>query len=110
MDLRTRSTVADFFIICAAGSGRQLGALKDHIEESLVQYGCPVRHTEGAVPASSPSEAFTRELQWVLMDYGEIVVHLMDHRTRTFYRLEDLWADAPRIPLSRRPTGHPLGS
>ncbi|MBI2104726.1 MAG: RsfS/YbeB/iojap family protein [Candidatus Omnitrophica bacterium] len=108
MDLRTLSTLTDFFILCTAGSERQLDALKDHIEGELAREGCAVRHVEGAASpggparaprAGGPPRASERDLRWVLMDCGDIVVHLLDQPTRDFYRLEDLWADAPRLPL-----------
>ena len=98
MDLRSLSSVTDFFVICTAGSGRQVGALKDHIEAVLLQQGCPVWHTEGSTaPPRGGSE--DPAFYWVLMDFGELVVHLFDQRARAFYRLEALWADAPRLPL-----------
>ena len=99
VDLRSLSSVTDFFVICTAGSSRQIDALKDHIEAVLSGQGCPVWHTEG--DAAAPSRGFTHEPQWVLMDYGDIVVHLMDQQTRSFYQLEQLWADAPRVPLAQ---------
>jgi ribosome-associated protein len=99
MDIRALSTIADFFVVCTAGSARQIGALKEHIEAALHQHGCAVWHTEGAPSTAEAASLFNREPQWVLMDCGEIVVHLLDQRARTFYRLEELWADAPRIPV-----------
>ena len=108
MDLRTLSPVTDFFILCTAGSARQLDALRDHIEGELARQGCALRHIEGAATAGGPARApraggppraSERDLRWVLMDGGDIVVHLLDQPTRAFYRLEDLWADAPRLPL-----------
>ena len=98
MDLRGLSTVADFFVVCTAGSGPQISALQDHIDTTLTRHQCPVAHTEGTWSSGSVG-SFTRELQWVLMDCGEIVVHLLNQPAREFYRLEDLWADAPRVPL-----------
>ena len=99
MDLRAVSTLTDFFILCTAGSERQLDALKDHIEGELARHGCPVRHIEGAASPGGPPRASERDLRWILMDCGDIIVHLLDQPTRAFYRLEDLWADAPRLPL-----------
>ena len=97
MDLRGLSTVADFFVVCTAGSGPQLSALQDHIDTTLTRHQCPVAHTEGTW-SSGPVGSLAREFQWVLMDCGEIVVHLLNQPAREFYRLEDLWADAPRVP------------
>ena len=102
LDLRSLSSVADFFVVCTAGSTRQIDALKDHLEGVLSRYECPVWHTEGA---ASGTGAFNEGPQWVLMDFGEIVVHLLDQQTRKFYRLEDLWGDAPRVPLPREARG-----
>jgi ribosome-associated protein len=100
LDLRALSTIADFFVICTADSARQIDAITAHIDSQLSRQGGAVWHTEGAA-ASSPSA-----LRWVLMDCGDVVVHVQDQRARTFYRLEDLWADAPRIPLEQ---GAPQG-
>lgn len=107
MDLRSLSTVTDFFVICTAASGRQLIALKEHLEASLDQQGSPVWHTEGAALPVGPASPFSQESQWVLMDCGEIVIHLFDQHARAFYRLEELWADAPRVLL---PVGKPRSS
>jgi ribosomal silencing factor RsfS len=115
-------------VVCTAGSARQINALKDHIEAALSGQGCAVWHTEGsasfdvdsgrsrerpgdhggrsgeqrrkAASRGGTSSPFNHGPQWVLMDCGEIVVHLLDQHARTFYRLEDLWADAPRLSLS----------
>ena len=99
LDLRAISTVADFFVVCTAGSGRQIDALKDHIEATLYGQGCAVWHTEGSASTGGTADLSNHAPQWVLMDCGEIVVHLLDQRARTFYRLEELWADAPRVPI-----------
>ena len=99
MDLRSLSTVADFFVICTAGSGRQITALKEHIEEALDRHGGAVWHTEGSASSPEAVHGLNHQPQWVLMDCGEIVVHLLDEQARAFYRLEQLWADAPRIPV-----------
>ena len=103
LDLRTISTVTDFFIVCTGTSARQIGALKDRVEEALAAHGSRVGHAEGSIPAGGAARSFTHEPQWVLMDCGDVVVHLMDQQARDFYRLEDLWADAPRLQV---PAGH----
>ena len=90
IDVRGLSNVTDFFVICTAGSTRQVDALKAHIEAGLASQGCSVWHSEGVPP-------------WVLVDCGPIVVHIFDQPARAFYRLEDLWADAPRIALAEHP-------
>jgi len=110
MDLRGLSSVADFFLICTAGSARQLDAIGDHIEETLAKHGGAVWHTEGAPGAGGPPKILPQTPQWVLMDCGDVVIHLLDQETRLFYRLEDLWADAPRVPLPAAPPGGDIPS
>ena len=110
LDLRTLSTVTDFFVVCTAGSARQISALTDHIEAVLDEQGCPVWHAEGTPTARQAITRFPDEPQWVLIDFGDLVVHLLDQRARDFYRLEDLWADAPRVPLSSHAPGSVQGA
>ncbi len=85
LDLRKiPEAVADFFVICEASSTTQVKAIADSVEEK-VKSNCdemPYKHEgHGA-------------LQWVLVDYVNIVVHVMQPDTRTFYKLEELWSDA----------------
>ena len=105
MDLRTLSTVADFFVLGTAASPPQLDAIREHVEGTLAGRGAVVWHTEGSASAGAPARGPSDELRWVLMDFGALVVHLMDPRTRAFYRLEDLWRDAPRLPLDATLSG-----
>lgn len=76
--------VSDFFIVCSAGSGTQSKAIAEYIEEQVnkVCGETPFKH-EGFQAA-----------QWVLIDYVNVVVHVMQDESRNFYRLEDLWSDA----------------
>jgi ribosome-associated protein len=87
LDLRKiPEAVADFFVICEAGSSTQVKAIADSIQEE-VRTGCdelPYKH-EG-----------TQSLQWVLIDYVNVVVHIMLPESRRFYKLEDMWSDAPQ--------------
>jgi len=101
MDVRALSSVTDFFVLCTAGSARQLTAVKEHVEEVLDRQGSPSWHTEGVAASPRLSASVSSAPQWILMDFGDIVVHLLDQPTRAFYRLEDLWADAPRLPMDR---------
>ncbi|SDW70326.1 ribosome-associated protein [Hydrobacter penzbergensis] len=75
---------ADFFIVCQASSGIQVRAISDYIEEQvkLLCEEIPYKH-EGK-----------QALQWVLIDYVNIVVHVMHPESRKFYRLEEMWSDA----------------
>ncbi|HVZ56513.1 MAG TPA: ribosome silencing factor [Chitinophagaceae bacterium] len=85
LDLRKiPEAVADFFIICEAGNQPQIRAISDFIEERVKQ-ACgesPYRH-EGY-----------QNLQWVLIDYINVVVHVMLPEARRFYKLEEMWSDA----------------
>ena len=102
MDLRPISSITDFFVLFTADNTRHLGALKDHIETVLHQRNCSVWHTEGAASAGRSATAQS-DSQWILMDCGDVVIHLFDRPARAFYRLEDLWADAPTLPLENLP-------
>lgn len=85
LDLRKiPEAVADFFIICEAGNQPQIRAISDYVEEQ-VKKKCkeiPYRH-EGM-----------KHLQWVLIDYINVVIHIMLPETRRFYKLEEMWSDA----------------
>ena len=85
LDLRKiPEAVADFFVICEATSTIQIKAIADFVEEK-VKKDCgenPYKH-----------EGFNA-LQWVLIDYVNIVVHIMQPETRKFYKLEEMWSDA----------------
>ncbi|HNP21207.1 MAG TPA: ribosome silencing factor [Panacibacter sp.] len=85
LDLRKiPEAVADFFIICEATSTTQIKAIADNVQEVL-RVDCdenPYRH-EGS-----------QSLHWVLIDYVNIVIHVMQPETRKFYKLEELWSDA----------------
>jgi len=85
LDLRkVNEAVADFFIICEAASQPQVRAISEHVEEEMKKR-CdeyPYRH-EGM-----------KNLQWVLIDYVNVVVHVMLAETRKFYKLEEMWSDA----------------
>ena len=107
MDVRALSSVTDFFVICTGGSSRQLEALKEHIDATLAQRNWPVWHIEGAVASQGGGHVSQEDPQWILMDFGDLVVHLLDQRGRSLYRLEELWADAPRLPLEREPRSAP---
>lgn len=85
MDMRQVSPVTDFFIIVSGGSDRQLKAIIDHIgEETKKQHGIHAWHVEGSTANG-----------WVLMDYGDVVVHVFLPEKRSYYDLEGLWKEAP---------------
>lgn len=111
MDVRVHSGVTDFFLLATASSRRQIAAIAEWVEHELRRCGGRVLHIEGLEepkPAKrrTTSPASTTRvwpggegLSWVLMDCGDLVVHVFNPPAREFYQLERLWADAPRIPM-----------
>lgn len=86
------TSVADYLVIGSADSDRQASAIADHIGGTLSQAGTKPLGVEGA-----------RSSQWVLMDFGDIIVHIFRKDVREHYALERLWADAKRIPVEDEP-------
>jgi len=86
IDLRGLSPVADYYIICSAKSTRQTDAIADHIRSEMSKVGKKVLSVEGL-----------GDSQWVLLDYGYVMIHVFYEPERDFYDLEGLWLDAPRI-------------
>ena len=87
LDLKPIGTaISDYFIVCNADSAPAVVAIADHVEEKMIEH-CrrKVTRTQGK------ENAF-----WVILDYGDIVVHVFQTPYRSFYRLEDLWADAEK--------------
>ncbi len=91
LDLRKiPEAVADFFIVCEATSAPQIKAIADNVEEQgRAQCGEKIFHKEGLTG-----------MQWVLVDYVNIVVHIMHPEARKFYSLEEMWSDAAREEFS----------
>ncbi len=90
LDLRGVSDVTDYFVICSANTARQTDAVMDEIEERLREdYGVKPYAIEGR-----------EHKNWILMDYGSVVVHVFLPEVREYYRLERLWGDAPRLALN----------
>lgn len=86
LDVRGLTSIADTFIICSGRSNRQVSAIADHVERFLKQQGLRPLSVEGR-----------KEGLWVLMDYGDVIIHVFYEETRSFYDLEGLWVDAKRI-------------
>ncbi len=83
LDMRKVSDITDFFVICSASSDRRAKAIADNIIEKLAERNYRVRQKEGYVQAL-----------WILLDCGDVVVHVFKKDIRDFYNLEKLWADA----------------
>lgn len=92
IELKTVSAVADYFILCSADSDSQVQAIADNIDKSLRENGVRLWHKEG-----------TTALQWVLLDYVDVVVHVFQKDIRAFYNLEKLWGDAPIVVVEDKP-------
>jgi ribosome-associated protein len=88
IDVSEQLALTDVFVIVSASTDRQVGAIVDEVEDKL-------RET-GAMPVRREGE---REGRWVLIDYGDIVVHVQHDEERNFYELERLWKDCPEIEL-----------
>jgi ribosome-associated protein len=86
LDVSGLTSLADTFIICSGRSNRQVTAIADYIRTDLKKQGVAPLSVEGL-----------QEGHWVLMDYGDIVIHVFYDDVRRFYDLEGLWSDAPRI-------------
>jgi ribosome-associated protein len=83
LDVRHISSLADYFVICSAAVERQVRAIADGVEEALDAVDVPPYKREG-----NPSDG------WVLLDYGDVLMHIMSEEQRGFYRLEQLWEQA----------------
>ncbi len=86
LEMKQITSFTDYFLICSGKSDRQAQAIAQAIEEGLEQ--------EGIRPLGHEGRA---EGKWILMDYGDVVVHIFLEPVRAFYDLEGLWIDAPRI-------------
>lgn len=90
LDMRELTTLFDFFVIVTGTSRRQLHAMSEEIDRVLEQeMGDRRLGIEGY-----------EESRWILLDYGDVVVHLFDAETRKYYALEDLWSRARRVPYT----------
>ena len=88
LDVQRVSSVADYFLICSGQSRTHVQTITEAIRGELKGEGVQPRHAEGVA-----------ESGWVLLDYGDVLVHLFREDTRAYYALERLWGDAPALPL-----------
>lgn len=92
LDLKNLASFADYFIICSADSDTQVKAISDEVDKVLRKQGIKCFHKEG-----------TDSLNWVLLDYFDVVVHVFKKEAREFYNLEKLWGDAPAREIKDTP-------
>ena len=99
IDIRGVSILADYFLLCTGNSTTQVRTLAEELEYRLSEQGVEPRRIEGAQTAS-----------WVILDYGDVVIHVFHRETRSFYNLERLWADGRPVDLGLSPEeGLPAG-
>ncbi len=86
IDIGGVSVIADYFVVASAQNQNQLHAMQDAVDEAMYKKGLNARSIEG-----------NRQSTWILMDYGDIIVHLFSAEDRLFYNLEKIWSDGVRI-------------
>ena len=96
IDVSERLPLTDAFVIASAANERQVQAVVDSVEEKLRDLEAKPVRREG-----------TQEARWVLLDYADIVVHVLHTEERDYYGLERLWKDCPSIPLPAEVYGPP---
>ena len=88
LDLREIASFTDYFVIVSGANERQVQAISDEVYEQLKKAGSPAARVEGYKTA-----------EWILLDYGDFVVHVFEQKARTFYDLERLWRESKRLAL-----------
>lgn len=86
LDIQELTPIADYFVICSANSGTQMEAVANAVRDKLEETGVPCKGVEGM-----------GEARWVLLDFGDVVVHVFRAEDREFYHLERLWGDAKAV-------------
>lgn len=90
LDMQGVSLLADYFVLTSAGSTRQVQAIAREVKEAVVEAGYPIDHIEGFDQA-----------HWIVLDLGDVIVHVFDEESRDFYHLDKLWYDAKSIDVSQ---------
>lgn len=88
LEIKKISSVADYFVVCSADVDRQVKAIADEIDDELSKEGIKCFHKEGY-----------DSLNWVILDYFDVMVHVFRNEARGYYGLEKLWGDAPVIEI-----------
>ena len=91
IDIREVSTIADFFVIADGTNPNQIQAMRDAADEALYKAGLKAKQVEG-----------NRDSTWILMDYGDIIVHIFSKEDRLFYDLERVWRDGKEIDVKEQ--------
>ncbi|HSS19963.1 MAG TPA: ribosome silencing factor [Pyrinomonadaceae bacterium] len=90
LDLRDIASFTDYFVITSGTNERQVQAISDEVVDKLKKAGTPVNRVEGYKSA-----------EWILLDYGDFVMHIFAEKSRAFYDLERLWRESKRVELPR---------
>ena len=88
IDIHTVSVIADYFVIASGTNSNQVQAIVDNVEEQLGRAGFEAKQIEG-----------NRNSSWILMDYGDVIVHVFDEENRLFYDLERIWRDGKVLEI-----------
>src|SRR5215813_1702897 len=99
LDLRDVATFTDYFVIASGSNQRQVQAIADAVIELLKKSGSPAARTEGY-----------RGAEWILVDYGDFIVHVFEDKSRKFYDLERLWREGKRLELPAEVVNEAAGS
>jgi ribosome-associated protein len=94
LDLREIASFTDYFVIFSGANERQVQAISDEVYEQLKKAGSPAARVEGYKTA-----------EWILLDYGDFVVHVFEQKARRFYDLERLWRESKRVALPAELSG-----
>ena len=86
LDAREVCSFADYFVICSGDNERQLGTIYDEIELNLKKQGVIPHHHEGTIDSG-----------WLLLDYGDVIIHIFAAQQREFYNLDELWNEAKTV-------------
>lgn len=86
LDIHEVTTFADYFVICSGSNRRQIQAIAEAIDEQLSKQGAPLLHREGDA-----------ETGWILLDFGDIIAHILGPKEREYYDLERLWSGAKTV-------------
>lgn len=88
IDIHNVSVIADYFVIACGTNSNQVQAIVDNVEEQLGRAGFEAKQIEG-----------NRNSSWILMDYGDVIVHVFDEENRLFYDLERIWRDGKVLEM-----------
>ena len=88
IDIHDVSVIADYFVIASGTNSNQVQAIVDNVEEQLGRAGFEAKQIEG-----------NRNSSWILMDYGDVIVHVFDEENRLFYDLERIWRDGKTLDM-----------